>query len=266
MEEYSKLKESLAELVKSKGSLSAEELVDWARKSGIGELTLYVLVQELLETGDFRGEGGPQVIEPTLNIEVPSRLVYTKAAAAPAKPAVTPRPAASRKTTRKARRPAASAGLLHFLRSEQQAEQVAREEERGETGVGEEVENAKSEVELQSAEARGAAQQAETSVRLEQPKVSSGLLAELESLMSDSDFSKAVKYLGRYWSVGRLRFLSDMLNEGVDLKKAEKIILELRRRNLVELSEDGVINAKEELREFYKRIRGSTSIYDLFAS
>ncbi|QOJ79381.1 hypothetical protein IG193_02655 [Infirmifilum lucidum] len=244
MEDYASLKGDLESFIKSRGSVSAGELVEWAKRKGISEITLYVLVQELLESGEFRGEGEPQVIEPVINIEVPSRVVYVKKAVQPARPARAPTP---RKTSRKKTRAVSSHSLLKFLQAEVESE--AEEPEHEEAGIG---------------GVEGEAPSKEAPARTTATEKEGGDLSGLEDLLKDADFSKAIRYLGRYWSVGKLRFLSDMVNDGVELGKAEKILLELRRRRLVELTENNVINAGEELRKLYRRTQSSLPLYDLF--
>ncbi len=242
MEDYASLKGDLESFIKGKGSVSAEELVEWAKRKGISEITLYVLVQELLESGEFRGEGEPQVIEPVINIEVPSRVVYVKKAVQPIRPARVPTP---KKSSRKKTRAVSTHSLLKFFQTEVESEAEEPEHE--------EIERVKEE-----------APREETSTKTVTTEKEGRDLSGLEDLLKDADFLKAIRYLGRYWSVGKLRFLSDMVNEGIELGKAEKILLELRRRKLVELTENNVINASEELRKLYRKTQPSLPLYDLF--
>ncbi len=242
MEDYASLKGDLESFIKGKGSVSAEELVEWAKRKGISEITLYVLVQELLESGEFRGEGELQVIEPVINIEVPSRVVYVKKTVQPIRPA---RVLTPKKSSRKKTRAVSTHSLLKFFQTEVESEAEEPEHE--------EIERVKEE-----------APREETPTKTVATEKEGGDLSGLEDLLKDADFLKAIRYLGRYWSVGKLRFLSDMVNEGIELGKAEKILLELRRRKLVELTENNVINASEELRKLYRKTQPSLPLYDLF--
>jgi len=242
------LKSELVEYVKSKGSVSAGEALEWAKGRGVSELILFVLVQELLESEDFRGEGGLEVIEPVMHLEIPARIVYTKKPPQPAKPA-TSLPSKRPKEAKSSRRakPRPSQTLLKFLES-------------GEERKSEGVQGESSEEERIKEPAEPTPQAPPGS----EAKEEKGVPSEVEKLSQDPDFSKALRYLGRYWSVGRLRFLEDMVSEGVELGKAEKILIELRRLGLVELTENNVINAREELRRLYGKPQASTSLYDVF--
>jgi len=248
MEDFAELKGELVEYVKSKGSVSAKEALEWAKGRGVSELILFVLVQELLDSEDFRGEGGFEVIEPVIHLEIPARIVYTKKPPQPAKPATSlpsKRPKEA-KSSRKAK-PRPSQTLLKFLES--------GEESKSEGGRSESSEEERSE------------KPAEPTIKTppgSEAKEEREVPLEVEKLSKDPDFSKALRYLGRYWSVGRLRFLEDMINEGVELNKAERILVELRRMGLVELTENNVINASEELRRLYGKPQTPTSLYDVF--
>jgi len=250
MEDFAVLKSELVEYIKSKGSVSAREALEWAKGRGVSELILFVLVQELLESEDFRGEGGFEVIEPVIHLEIPARIVYAKKPPQPAKPA-TSLPSKRPKETKSGRRtkPKPSQTLLKFLES-------GEEKERKSEGVqGESSEDERSEEPAEPTPQTPPGSEAKEEI---------GVPSEAEKLSQDPDFSKALRYLGRYWSVGRLRFLEDMVSEGVELSKAEKILIELRRLGLVELTENNVINAREELRRLYGKPQTSTSLYDVF--
>ncbi|MEZ0346450.1 MAG: hypothetical protein ABWK01_07855 [Infirmifilum sp.] len=236
VDEFTRLKEEASSLIRDRGAVSAQELVDWARREGIGELTLYLIVEELLESGDFRGEGPQFTIEPSINLEIPSRIVYAKKEAKHAKQPPPKKPARQRQ------RAPPSQSLLRFLQGEEDNAKPASEP------------------------SKPSSKPPETPPpQAEEQKSGTSLAPDLEDLLGDPDFAKAVKYLGRYWSVGRLRFLSDMRSEEVSVQKAEKILLELRRRGLVELTENNVINAGKVIRDLYVQKHSKTSLYDVFA-
>lgn len=243
VEDYAILKDELSTFIRGKGSVSAQELVAWAQGRDVGELTLYLLVQELLESQEFRGEGEPYCIEPNIKLEIPSRLVYVKKEV---KAARSPPP---KRQAKRRQRSTSSQSLLKFLQEEEKKEEPKEEEQRVEEEEKKEV-DAKPQPQIH--EVNSYVQEKQT-------------LPEIDDILNDPEFAKVARYLGRYWSVGRLRFLSDMLNENIPVQKAEKILLELRRRGLVELTDNDVINAKDVLREYYRKNQPKTPLYDIFS-
>ncbi|MGC9106742.1 MAG: hypothetical protein ACP5IE_00915 [Infirmifilum sp.] len=246
MEEYSKLKESLINLVKNKGVVTAQEIISWANENDVGVFTLYLLIQDLLETGEIKGEGEKFLIETNINLEIPSRLVYPKKEVRITKP-----PQHKQKTKQRPRRHS-SQTLMPYIQQKE--------------GTGEASQPPRKETQATNDAAKTSTSSASGPIKKDiilTREITDN--PELGNLLSDQDFAKAIRYLGRYWSVGKLRFLIDMSNENIQPKKAEKIIVELARLGLVEVSENNVINAKDTLRELYKQTQSQTPLYDIFS-
>ncbi|MEM4670443.1 MAG: hypothetical protein QW650_07980 [Thermofilum sp.] len=253
MAEFEGYRSELIEFVKRSGRVSAEDLVRWARDKGLTMLTLYILVEEVLETGELRGSGDKRVIDEIFNLEIPSTLEPAQPAPQLQQPALTKRaPATShaerREKARGRRRAVAERGsLLKFIAQEREEQPLPEKgsAERPEAGGIEE----------------GGVQQEPVESSLE-------LAAELRELLADEDLVKAVRYLERYWSVGKLRLIEDLENMGV--KDPRRVLEDLLRRGLVEVVEPGidgagVVNAKEELIELAKRVRpSSTQLSEVF--
>ena len=79
-----------------------------------------------------------------------------------------------------------------------------------------------------------------------------------------SDLETAIRYLGKYWSVGRLRLIDDLMGMGV--KDPIKVINELARKGLIEITELDVVNAKKELIEVAKSYLKEKNIADIFST
>ena len=54
MVDLEELKRDLLDLVRRAGRLPADELLKWAGERGLAPLTLYILVEEVLATGEVR--------------------------------------------------------------------------------------------------------------------------------------------------------------------------------------------------------------------
>lgn len=63
--------------------------------------------------------------------------------------------------------------------------------------------------------------------------------------MKDEEIEKAIEYLNDYWSVGVLRFISDLKSMGVSDPKA--VLKYLVERGYAELTASGVVNATGKL-------------------
>jgi len=68
---------------------------------------------------------------------------------------------------------------------------------------------------------------------------------EKQEEVKDDDLYKAIRYLNKYWSVGEIRFASDLQAMGV--KDVERTLRELLKLGYITVSELGVINATEKL-------------------
>lgn len=257
MAEFEGYRSELISFVKRSGKVSAQDLVKWAKEKGLTMLTLYIIVEEVLEAGELKGSGDKCVIDEIFNLEIPSTLEPAQPAAPlPLQPAPAKRPPAQslaerRERARERRRAVVERGsLLKFFtqeqdRAEQPLESVSKERPEAEDSVAESV------VQAESAEA------------------SLELASDLRELLADDDLVRAIRYLERYWSVGKLRFLEDLENLGV--KDPRRVLEDLLRRGLVEVVEPGfdgagVVNAKEELFAIAKKIvqTSSTQLSDFF--
>lgn len=255
MAELEGLRRELVEFVKRTGRVSADDLVKWARERGLTMLTLYILLEESLEAGELKGGTGRQVIDEVFNLEVPSFVEAT------APPQLLPQPPASRRAAqsesrrergrekRKARVERGS--LLRFFAQEGEAEKPKPEQE--------------PQVELQGV----SGERFEDASPPRDSKVQVELPAGFEELLADDNFVKAIRYLGRYWSVGKLRFLEDLESMGV--QNPSRVLEELWRRGLIEVVEPGidgagVVNARENLLQIAKRVvqPTATQLSDVF--
>jgi hypothetical protein len=274
MVDLEELKRNLLELVRRAGRLSADELLKWAGERGLAPLTLYILVEEVLATGEVREGGGRRVIDEHFNIDIPSYLEPAEREEVrqeePPSQLLLPLQRAARATpekrerarTRRKARPTGGS-LLRFLAAEEVEEHVAtaaQPVEEAETAATSEAQEAPTAPEALAGEVAPAPPQT-----AEQQAVP----PELADLLADGDLAKAVRYLGRYWSVGRLRFLEDLEEFGV--KNPRKVLEELWKRGLIEIVEPGfggagVINATEALLQLAEKVQPvkRPSIFEVF--
>jgi len=274
MADLEELKGDLLELVRRTGRVSADEMLKWAGERGLAPLTLYILVEEVLATGEVREGGGRRVIDEYFNIDIPSYLELAREEEAPQEEAPplllqkVMRAAPERREKARARRKARPAGgsLLRFLTAEEVEEQTTvSAQAQVEEGV-----IAVSAGELQEAtpvraETGEASPAPSSPQRVEQQVVP----PELADILADEDLAKAVRYLGRYWSVGRLRFLEDLEELGV--KNPRRVLEELWRRGLIEIVEPGlsgagVVNATEALLQLAEKVQPArrSSLFEIF--
>jgi len=75
--------------------------------------------------------------------------------------------------------------------------------------------------------------------------------------VEDEDLRKAVEYLNDYWSVGVLRFFSDLKMMGVSDPKA--VLRMLIEKGYAELTASGVVNATDKL----PKVKKSKTLADL---
>ncbi len=178
-EAYRRLLDKVAAKVEEAGRISYEELLEWAGREGIGEYTLRVILQDLLDEGRVRAPEGFYEAE---SILLPPAPKVVEAA----------------KGENKVEVPEA-------LEAEQIVEQPPIKEVHEETPTP--------------------------------------TLSEVEVV--DEDLEKAIEYLSSYWSVGTLRFLSDLKKMGVE--DPQQVLLKLREKGFIEIVEPGVVNATDKL-------------------
>jgi hypothetical protein len=275
MVDLEELKRDLLELVRRAGRLSADELLKWAGERGLAPLTLYILVEEVLATGEVREGGGRRVIDEHFNIDIPSYLERAREEVRQEEPPsqlllplqraarATPEKRERARTRRKARPTGGS--LLRFLAAEEVEEHAAtaaQPVEEAETAATSEAQEAPTAPEALAGEAAPAPPPPQTAEQQVVPP-------ELADLLADEDLAKAVRYLGRYWSVGRLRFLEDLEELGV--KNPRKVLEELWKRGLIEIVEPGfggagVINATEALLQLAEKVQPvkRSSLFEVF--
>ncbi len=259
--------------------MSADELLKWAGEQGLAPLTLYVLVEEVLSTGEVKERGGRRVIDEHFNIDIPSYLELARKEETregesppqlllPLQRAVRAAPERREKTrTRRKARPAGGS-LLRFLAAEEIEEHVAaaaqaQVEEDEKTSATSEVH------ESVTAAAEVHVEEATPTLPPPQHAEQQVVPPELADLLADEDITKAVRYLGRYWSVGRLRFLEDLEELGV--KNPRKVLEELWKRGLIEIVEPGfggagVINATQALLQLVEKVHPArrSSLFEVF--
>uniref|UniRef100_A0A7C3WTG8 Uncharacterized protein n=1 Tax=Thermofilum pendens TaxID=2269 RepID=A0A7C3WTG8_THEPE len=277
MVEIEELKGSLLDLVRRAGRVSADELLKWAEERQLAPLTLYILVEEVLSTGEVRGRGGRRVIDEHFNIDIPLFLELAKEETLQEEqqplsllttPRGAPRATHERRERARPRRRARPTGgsLLRFLTADEAEEHMTtgvQTREEGSTAA----DAGKTQEAVAAAETEGPASL--PSPPPPQP-AEQQVPPELAEILADEDLAKAIRYLGRYWSVGRLRFLEDLEELGV--KNPKKVLEELWRRGLIELVEPGfggagVINATEALLELAEKVQPATrsSLFEIFS-
>jgi hypothetical protein len=277
MVDLEELKRDLLDLVRRAGRLSADELLKWAGERGLAPLTLYILVEEVLATGEVREGGGRRVIDEHFNIDIPSYLEPAKREEVrqeePPSQLLLPLQRAARATpekrerarTRRKVRPTGGS-LLRFLAAEEVEEHAAtaaQPVEEAETAATSEAQEAPTAPEALAGEVAPAPPPPQTAEQQQ------AVPPELADLLADEDLAKAVRYLGRYWSVGRLRFLEDLEELGV--KNPRKVLEELWKRGLIEIVEPGfggagVINATEALLQLAEKVQPvkRSSLFEVF--
>jgi hypothetical protein len=227
MDEYEDLVKALESEVRSRQSMSWEELLKWGEERNVGPVTLSLLLEELKRRGIVEASPELELVDEHLEIAIPRRISLKRPRTPP------PR----LKQVSREKRPRAARGrqgsLLTFLEGE-------------EVSAGA-IEEAK---EVREAE------EAETGTAVGPPPVAA---AEVEPPRAqepvDRDLAVALQYLNRYWSVGRLRFLADLRSLGV--KDPEGLLRRLIEEGMVTVVEPGVVNAKRDIVEKKVRELGS---------
>ncbi|ABL78415.1 hypothetical protein Tpen_1015 [Thermofilum pendens Hrk 5] len=240
MDEIEEYARRLGGLIREKGRLTVDEILDWGQREGLNSLTLYMVVESLLEDASFKPSGERRVIDSYLNLELPEKVEYVaakaeeKAGEVPAKAPPRPREEKGRKPKKQPPRvkPSRERSLLEFFGEER--EEPSREEpvERGEEG-GEEPERREEPAPEPAAEPRA-------SVGVQEVDCS-----EVSDLLGNEAYERALRYLCTYWSIGLLRLMDDLIRMGV--KEPRKFLAELAKRGLIEVTELEVVNAKEKL-------------------
>ena len=189
-EAYRRLLDKVAAKVGEVGRIFYEELLKWAGEEGIGEYTLRVILQDLLDEGRVKAPEGFYEAESILLPPAPKVVEYAK--------------------TEKEK-----------VKVEEAAEELIKERE------VHEVEEAVEQPPLE-----------------EEKRKETITPAVLEAEVSD-ELEKAVEYLSSYWSVGVLRFLSDLKKMGVE--DPQQVLVKLKERGFIEVVEPGVVNATDKL-------------------
>lgn len=76
MAEHEVLVEELKNWVKREGTVTAEEILEWAKEHSISSLALYVFVEEVLDDEDIDGSNDTVLIDETFDLHIPSRIYY----------------------------------------------------------------------------------------------------------------------------------------------------------------------------------------------
>jgi len=232
--DYEALLRRLEDEIRSRGSLTVEELVEWGEAQGIGVVTLFLLVNDLVERGVARASTDKRLVDEELGIELPLQVDYCAALQTTARPGEkTPRRGAERRRGKGPRGPA-EADLMSFLFP----------------GEGEEGAEEREEAKPQEVEERGAVEGDAAPVPM--------------AAIEDRDFMVALSYLTKYWSVGEVRFLVELKSLGVE--KPEEVLFRIIREGLAQRSSLGVINAdvgKIKSRYRVREMVPSTSLADL---
>ncbi|MCC6065077.1 MAG: hypothetical protein LM576_03765 [Thermofilum sp.] len=218
MDEYEDLVKALESEVRSRQSMSWEELLKWGEERNVGPVTLSLLLEELKRRGVVEASPELELVDEHLEIAIPRRISLKR----PRTPPPRPKPA-------REKRPRAARGRQGSLLTFLEGEEVS-------TGA---IEGAK---EVREAE------EAETETAVGPPPVAA---AEVEPPRAqepvDRDLAVALQYLNRYWSVGRLRLLADLRSLGV--KDPEGLLRRLIEEGMVTVVEPGVVNAKRDIVE-----------------
>lgn len=76
MAEHEVLVEELKNWIKRAGTVTAEEVLEWARKRGISSLALYVFVEEVLDDESIDGSSDTVLIDETFDLHIPAHIYY----------------------------------------------------------------------------------------------------------------------------------------------------------------------------------------------
>ena len=250
---YDSLLKELINFIHERGKVDVDELLRWASRKNVGTLVLSLLVKDALEKGEIKGCGEEVVLDSDLGLSVPQSLLpraRTKKEtiaslseqALPLRKVSGEAPSKkSRKQVqrRRKRRTGGHTSIIAFLRD------VEREETRVPMEMKSEITIADEDVTPEEAVGEAAGR-------------GLGGKGERARLAMDEDMLKAIEYLSMYWSVGEIRFLEDLKQQGV--KNPGDVLKRLIELGYVERSRIGVINATSKL----PRVKPKSYLSDLF--
>ncbi|RLE84032.1 MAG: hypothetical protein DRJ41_03835 [Thermoprotei archaeon] len=241
MSDFEHLVQELKARLAEKGSLDLSELRAWAKEKELTPLTLFLIVEKMIEGKDVRSSTDKELIDEDLKLYVPKKieLIHKDKDVSLLDPYIKERKTKTlaKKNKAKKRRkvaPASQSSLISFLTTKSRGpKDVKREREKPVVGARQET-------------------QIVTSPKREEKKSSSELLKEeiKSELLNDVDIAKAISYLSKYWSVGEVRFVQDLKKLGV--KNPKKVIETLIREGLVTRTRLGTLNAEERLFKVFK--------------
>lgn len=272
-----RLLEDFLDTLRSRGEMSAEEIVEWGESRGIHlPFTVYIIVKDAVEREEVEASSEEVNVYPEYNILLPKWVRYASPPGQGGGQAEAGE--AGKPVKSEAAGTAPPSGLLSFLGGEARAKaspqtktvkkrekqavkaaksSKARKKPAGGTILafigGRETAEKKS---LKEEKTAKEAEEAETPPNVEEA------LSSVRDLLGDERYVKALRYLSHYWSVGLYRFYKDMERSGV--KEPREILKTLYRRGLIEIDELEVINAKPELRALKEVLRKSLSLADVF--
>ena len=225
MSEFRDLLQELENLLKVRRTMQCSDLLKWAEEKGIGPVTLLSLIDELVQSELAEASAEQELVDEHLELTLPKRISLKRIETPP--PRRAPHRAVSPQR-RKARRAEAGreGGLLRFIFEE------------SEGGLRESAESAARQQEAESP--KTTTQQAHAEVERKPPPAA-------EVPIEEREYVVALQYLYRYWSVGEIRFESDMKSLGV--QDVPTLLRKLQSDGLIEIVEPGVINAKREALE-----------------
>lgn len=260
--EYDSLLKELVSFIHEKRKVDVSELLEWASKKNIGTLVLTLLVKDALEEGDIKGSGGEVILDNDLGLSVPQSLLSVIEGERQEE-------VKTESPTRGVLPLEQAHGETLFKKSRKQVQRKRRRRIGRHTSImtflTEHVtEERRPEAEIHEAEipAETASETTanETAMQKEIGKEAMDLKMESEegyAHLEDEDILKAVEYLSMYWSVGEIRFLEDLKQQGV--KNPGDVLKRLIELGYVERSRLGVINATSKL----PRVKPKSYLSDL---
>jgi len=262
--EYDSLLRELISFVRERRKVDVNELLEWASKRNVGTLVLTLLVKDALEEGQIRGSGEEVILDNDLGLSVPQSLLTNIEA--------------ERQEDVKTETPAGGTLLLEYTRGEtpsrrsrKQVQRRRRHKMKRHTSImafliEHEAEERELEAEVRKTEIPGETMPETTTSEVVIQKEANKEITYLKEksekeyvhyLEGDEDLLKAIEYLSMYWSVGEIRFLEDLKQQGV--KNPGDVLKRLIELGYVERSRLGVINATSKL----PRVKPKSYLSDL---
>ena len=256
MSGYEALLSKVRDFIKERGRVHLDELLEWASENEVGPITLSMIVNDLIASGEVKGEGSTKELEEPLALPVPEILVYKSALKTGATKEVTlleTKPEKP-KTKTKTKPSIIEFSPLFSSIAEEVTEKPKEAPSHEQPAKPEEASGVPLQIELVPEE-RTTPQEPH---RVEPEAVEEEELPpEIADL--DEDMRKAIEYLNEFHSVGELRFLLDL--ESLGVKNPKEVLYKLIDLGYVVRLPLGVIDATDRLPKIRKKRSSSLASF-----